>query len=89
MTTFKFYVWRLQYFSVQNSPRGYEWFTSRRSAQQAATAWQRAIENDSEYDSDFPEHRRTADLEAITITPTKAGILDALNTHARDDQTEQ
>ena len=84
----KFYL--LQYFSARSSPRGYEWFTSRRSAQQAATAWQRSTEDDDdEYDSDFPEHRRTADLEVITITPTKAGILDALNTHARDDQTEQ
>ena len=80
--------YRVQYFAPLNSPRGYEWFTSQRSAQQAVSKWQRGTKDDHEYNSDFPEHRRTADLAAITITPTKAGILTALNRFAQYDQVE-
>jgi hypothetical protein len=86
MKTFTFY--RLQYFNVNTSPRGYAWFTSRASAQQGATAWQRSTKDDDEYDPDYTDFRRTADLAIITVTPTKAGILDALNLHASDDVTE-
>ena len=87
MKTFTFY--RQHRFNPTNACRGYVWFTSRASAQRAATAWRRSSEEDVEYNPDYPDHLRWTELEVITITPTKAGLLDALNEHADNDCTEE
>ena len=80
--------YRVHYFGPLYALRGYEWFTSQRSAQQAISKWQRGRKDDDEYSASNPDRHRTADLEAITITPTKAGILDALIRFAQYDQVE-
>ena len=80
--------YQVHYFSPAYALRGYEWFTSKRSAQQAISKWQRSSEDDDEYDSKHPTYRRTADLAVFTITPTRAGILDALNRFANCDQID-
>jgi hypothetical protein len=49
---------------------GYEWFTSKRKADAAATKWR----------TDNPDE--TATVGEWEIEPTKAGILAALNLHA-------
>lgn len=91
MKAFTFY--RLNYFNMnycgngEECPRAYKWFTSRASAQRAAAAWRRSSKDDFEYDPDEPDSLRKSELKVITITPTKAGLLDALNQYARDDVT--
>ena len=81
--------YRVHYVGPTGSVRGYDWFTSKRSAQQAIRWWIRESHEDHEYNARFPkDYQRTADLAAITITPTKAGILDALNNYAYCDEVE-
>ena len=86
MKAFTFY--RLRYFNPTNRGHGYEWFTSRASAQRAATAWRRSSKDDFEYDPNEPDSLRSSELKVITITPTKAGLLDALNYFATHESTE-
>lgn len=68
----KFY--RVTFYSAQDGYAGYEWSTSKRSAQRAAAKW---IEAKGENDEDA-----RSDIEEINIVPTRVGILEALRFHA-------
>jgi hypothetical protein len=76
------------YFDQHHAGYGYEWFTSRVEARRATTVWKR---DQREADKLAGEYNKDAgvDVEVIEITPTKKGILAALNEHARHDVTEE
>jgi|ETNvirome_6_1000_1030641.scaffolds.fasta_scaffold05705_4 hypothetical protein len=81
MTFYK--VW---YFTRLRAGRGYAWRTSRVEAQRAIAAWkreQRAVEPPKGVGHAW------GTVEVVYISPTKKGILAALNEHACHDVTEQ
>jgi len=66
----KFY--RLHRYAVGDGSHGYQFYTSRADAERSAKEWQ------SRADLSEP----SGEVDEIEITPTKAGILRALNTYA-------
>lgn len=59
--------YRVHYTTDCGSSAGYDWFTCRRKAEQEARAWRR----------DNPDE--TTAIRAVEVSPTRAGILRALN----------
>lgn len=64
----KFY--KLHRTTDAGSSAGYEFYTNKREAEKAAQEWR----------TEYPDERAT--VEEITIQPTRAGILGALNRFA-------
>ena len=81
--------YRVWYVDQHHSGYGYEWFTSRVEARRATTVWKRNRREADKLAGEFhPGEEMAPRVEVIEITPTKAGVLDALNKHARNDATE-
>lgn len=69
--------YRVSYSVFGGNSGGYSWHTSRAAAIMAA---KRDFNVDpAEYDNEFKPDNR---IEVVTVTPTKAGILSALNRYA-------
>ena len=79
--------YRVWYFDQSHAGRGYEWFASRVEARRALTVWKFDQREAGKLAGEFIKDA-WGTVEAIEITPTKKGILAALNSHARDDVTE-
>jgi len=59
--------------SFTDSSHGFDWFTTKADAEKAGHRWEAQGGESDEY----------AIISVINIEPNKAGILDALNSHAR------
>jgi transposase len=89
--------YRVWYFTQDHAGRGYDWFTSRVEARRALTAWKRHQREEDEKDCEWLDAvdrcqnlgHAWGTVEVVDISPTKKGILAALNEHARHDVTEQ
>lgn len=68
----KFY--RVAYRQDGGNSAGFSWHTSRREAERRQR--QAVADDPGEYDIGIPE------IDVINVTPTKAGILEALNYYA-------
>jgi hypothetical protein len=63
---------RVHFYDGADGSAGYQFFTVQAEAARAARAFNR----------DATDSHAVVEVEAIEIEPTKAGILDALNTYA-------
>lgn len=64
-------IYKLRIAEEHGNSMGYEFFPSKHAAEKAKRAWL----------SESPEDR-TATVSLVEITPTKTGIIAALNRHA-------
>lgn len=71
---FKFY--RVHYKGEPGTSSGFEWYTSLETAKRRARDFKRQHEGIAD------TNEATTTIEVIKITPTKAGILAALNSYA-------
>ena len=80
------YTWGL----LGDASAGFKFFSSRSKAEQSARAWRAEViprRNSMSYgdegdaDDEIPAENE-ADVEVITVSPSKRGMLDALNFHA-------
>ena len=80
--------YRVLYFDQHHAGHGYAWFTSRVEAQWDIVRWKRDQREETKSAGEFVKDAG-GDVDVIEITPTKKGILAALNEHASHDVTEE
>lgn len=66
--------YRVTFYNTFDGTAGYSWHTSKASASKSSAEWIASCDGDA---------TASAEIEAVEITPTKQGILDALNTYAK------